>query len=135
MFDKIKTSVILCRKINGTYHVLKTVKLKTLTQAKVRYAKNTYTPNLREPTLKNNQFTYYYMDIDNNSILTFNEIKSALSPKDLDILVSRNFVSGIASDLNETTFSIEVKNLILGIFLGVFGAIAVIMILIQLGVL
>lgn len=127
--------VVLCRKIHNIYHVLKKIKLKSETQEKVRYKKSTYSIELTIPTYTAKMSTFYYMDIDDMSILTFKEIKSALSPKDLDILVSRNFVSGIASDLNENTFSIEMKNLFLGIFLGAFGAIGIILILMQVGIL
>lgn len=148
MFKKEKSIIRLCRVINGLPHFLKSIKLKTETSDIIRYNKRSYAIKREEPTYKIKNLTVYCLDIDTMDILALNNekdvievnvlpfkiIASAMSPEELDILINRKIVSQITSDLNESTFSVEAKNMVLGAIMGAGIVGFVIMILLYVGV-
>lgn len=136
IFNKRKYIVYLGRKFNGTYHILRSVKLKNETAEIIRInKKRSFAIKLENPLFVSKNTTIYFYDIDTMTMISLIEVESHITPEDLDILINRKIVSQVASDLNESRFTIEMKNLILGSLVGAGIMGFVIMILLYLGVL
>lgn len=135
LIKKQKSYVRLCRVINGIPEIIKTIKLKKETQDEIRYQERTYIIQRNQYTYKIKNLVYYFVNIDNEATLTFNELATPLTPEELDMILNRKVIGKVTGDLDESTFTIETKNLILGSLIGVGLMGFVMMLLMYIGVL
>ena len=78
--------------------------------------------------------SYYFFDIDTADQLTYYEIKN-LDPQTLDKFIGNKFIQDISTSLNPDAFSLQMKNIFIGISVGAGVMGTVLMILINVGVL
>ena len=135
MFNKIKRYLILVRKINETYHRVKAIEIKGITQKKVKYGKDkSYAINLSKPTYISKLKRFYYHDIDSMAAIPFIAQAPIITPQILDQLLSDKLVKDVSESMKESSFSMEIKNLITGGLVGAGIMGFVLMILINVGV-
>lgn len=133
MFEKI--IVKLCRKIHEVYFELITIKVKSLTQKVVKYGNHAYELKQRKPTFVRKNVKLYYIDVDTGASLHFNGSDTVLDPEVLEKLINKGFINALTNSLKPMTFTMEVKNIAIGIAIGAPIAMVVMFILMYLGVL
>lgn len=120
MFDKIKRYLILMREENGSYIKIKAIEIKNASQKEVKYGKNkTFAINLRKPTYTDKLKRYYYHDIDTMAPIPLIPQAPIITPEILDQLLSDKLVKDVSESMRESSFTMEIKNLIIG---GLTGA-------------
>ena len=135
MLDKYfkKIHVKLCRKYGDIYRVKKILYYDSIVENKVRFAGRTYKLDQTIPYHVNEKGKMIYrFDIDTGKQLSTFEIDS-LNPEDLDLFVSRNWISEILASTDPRGLPVEQKIMWCIVGAGVTGFI--LMILIALGIL
>lgn len=133
--QKIKRYGVLCRKTHGVYHVLKTIKIKNMNQKTIKYGNSSYLLDQSKPSNAKGLNIYYYINIDDNCQMQFDSV-SQIDSVVLDTLISDKLVRSMTDSLKiESGFSMDLKNILIGLFIGIFAALTVMLILMQTGVL
>lgn len=132
-WDKPKTLIVFLRDYNGVYHIIKKLKINDVTKDKVEFKDGTYKLDQTLPAYANKKVTIYCFDIDKGFQLNFKK-GATLDPKVMDLFISRNFVKDISSGLSPNTFTMEIKNLIIGGLIGAGFVGFILMIMIYMGV-
>ena len=131
---KEKRILVLCREINGTYHIQRAMKIKNFNAEKITIGKeDTVKINQNYPTFVKNVTRYYYHDVVSNTPLTFQQIEGIISTKQFNTLLDDKLVRDLTRSMIDKPLDIKLMIMYIALGAGVTGFIM--MILIYLGVL
>ena len=133
-FNKSKYFVVLCKKIHGTPKVLKVIRVKSPTMKTCKTSNKEYIVDFSHPSYMHGLKTYCFIDVDDNCPMQLNS-EPQISAEMLDALISDKTTRAMTDSLKlDSGFMLVAINLGIGAVLGVFAALTVMLILIQVGV-
>ena len=91
-------TVYLLRKFNDTYRLVKKIRIKDTAET-VSYRDKSFRIDLKKTAFLNSSKPQVFIDFDTGSILSFNEVKSHISPDELDNYVNKKIVSQLVGGL------------------------------------
>lgn len=131
---KLKKWIVLLRNYEGIWTEIKTIRMKSETQKMLKLGDQSYKIEQKYPNWKSRKGnTFWFFDIDEGTQLTYNEIKN-LDPRTLDKFVGNKFIQDISTGLNPDAFSLQMKNIFIGVAIGAGIMGTVLMILNNIGV-
>jgi len=91
-------TVYILRKFNDTYKLVKKIKIKDTVET-ISYRNKSFRIDLKKTAFLNSSKPQIFIDFDTGSILSFKEIKTHISPDELDNYVNKKIVSQLVGGL------------------------------------
>ena len=96
----------------------------------IRYKKKTYPLDISYPTYARGLKLFYFIDIvDGQVLLNDTTENSIINPEILDIILSRKIVTQLTANLSSSETRMKLVDIILGMFMGIFGTLGVLYIM------
>ncbi|TET57863.1 MAG: hypothetical protein E3J52_09605, partial [Promethearchaeota archaeon] len=128
--QKIKYYSIFVKNEHGIFKRLSRKRITPITE-KVRYKQHTYFLNVSFPTYCRGLKVFYFIDVSQGQLIAEKtEIKNAqvhfkgnnkkalIDPKTLDILISKNIISQLTSNLSDNFFRTSLISVLIGAIIG-----------------
>lgn len=92
----------------------------------VRFQKKTYPIQVAFPTYARGLKLFYFIDIlDGQVLLNETTENPIINPEILDLILSRKIVTQLTANLASSDTKMKIVDILLGVFIGVFGALGV----------
>jgi len=93
-----KGVVYILRKFNDTYILVKKIKISSTAES-VSYKNKTFKLDFKLSAFLNSNTPQIFIDYDTGDTLSFNEVKSKISPDELDIYINKGIISQLVGGL------------------------------------
>ena len=115
----VKYIAIFCRKKNNTYYKLGKKKITDLTAKTIKLSKdNTYNLNLNFPTFNKKNTFYYFIDIDTNMPLLFNDLEKIIDAKDFALVMNNKLMKVLTTGLDPRRGGFHIVSIVIGLVIG-----------------
>ncbi|MFW9949619.1 MAG: hypothetical protein ACFFKA_05785 [Candidatus Thorarchaeota archaeon] len=122
---KVKYKLMLVRKEHNGINVIRYVNLKKI-ESLIRFENRTFQINVEKPTIIQDKFRIFVVDIDSNAQIYLIGNEPLLNPDELDMIVSNKIINEITRGALDT-FKDKLINIAMGAIIGAMVAAVILM--------